>query len=81
MNQTNKFIYNVFSSKDGYSNSQMRDFYDIQVLYGTYLKEINRESLAKAITETAEKREPINQLQNAETVMRTAQASPELQQQ
>ena len=59
-------------------NSRMRDFYDIHVLCETFALEINTETLTKALTATAEKRNSLNQLNNAEAILQAIENSPEM---
>ena len=60
-------------------NSRMRDFYDIHVLRETFVREINTETLTKALTATAGSRGSLNQMHNAEAILQAIANSHELQ--
>ncbi len=59
-------------------NSRMRDFYDVQVLLEAFSHEINRETLKKAITATAEKRGSFRLLRDAESILPALEKSADL---
>ena len=60
-------------------NSRMRDYYDVQVLIGSFSQEINRATLTTALTATAQKRGSIARLQDAESILCALEGSFELQ--
>lgn len=59
-------------------NSRMRDFYDVQILLSAFSQEIDRGTLATALTATAEKRGSLDQLKEAESILSAVETNPEL---
>ena len=58
-------------------NSRMRYFYDVQVLHSAFSQEIDRGTLATALTATAGKRGSLERLQEAESILCAVETNPE----
>ena len=60
-------------------NSRMRDFYDVQVLWESFSRDIRGETLQRALRACAERRASLERLPDAEAILRAVENSPELQ--
>jgi len=64
----------------GITNTRMRDFYDLHILYQLYEETLNRENLRKALEATAIKRGSLELMSEAREVFETIEHSSILQQ-